>query len=187
MRYSRVALFGVIVAFTLVPLPVAAQTIAQRVAALEQEVARLDDARGHHNRRLRKLEGNITEADLVGTYNVAGMSTDLDASPDPASVTVVTISGNLTLNADRTGVIQLAVIGINLVEGTPWSSGVQTFSPEEEPLLITWSYANGILNITDGTVNTTLDFAVGVGGRVLTFSGLSDDDTADLIIATRLQ
>jgi hypothetical protein len=187
MSYIRVALLGFIVAFALVPLPVEAQTIAQRVAALEQEVARLDDARARHNRRLRKLEGNIVEADLAGSYRVAGIMTDLDGNEDPASVTVITLSGIMTLNADLTGSIQGAVIGIDLVEGTPWSSGVRTFPDEQGEAPITWSYANGILSITDGTPNLALDFNVGAGGRVITFSGLSDDDTADLIIGTRLQ
>ena len=193
MSYSRVALLGFIVVFALVPLPVRAQTIAQRVAALEQEVARLDDARARHNRRLRKLEGNIVEIDLAGTYRVTGIITDLDgndcsqAADCPASVTMITLSGVVSLNADFTGSIQSTVIGINLVEGPPWSDGVQTFPGESDVISITWSYADGILSIMEGTPNTTLDFNVGVGGRVLTFSGLSDDDTADLIVATRLQ
>ena len=57
----------------------------------------------------------------------------------------------------------------------------------KQPIPITWSYANGVLHLSDGTVNLDLDLVVGAGGRVLTWAGLSDDNTADIIIATRLQ
>lgn len=75
---------------------------------------------------------------------------------------------------------------IELVQGAPWTDGAQLI-PEEPAIAITWSYANGILHITDGTVHLNLDFVVGAGGRVLTWAGLSDDNTADIVIATRLQ
>jgi hypothetical protein len=183
MRNGRVALLSFILAFAFFPVPVGAQTIAQRVAALEAEVARLEDARVRHTRRLRELEGNIVADDLAGTYRAAGIITDMDGNP--ASITMIAVSAVVTLNPDFTGSIQQTASAINLVEGSPWSSGTAVFPAQQTPL--TWSYAGGLLNITDGTPDLSLSFSVGAGGRVLIFSGLSDDETADFIVATRLQ
>lgn len=196
MSNTRLVIFGFVVAFALVPLSARAQTVEQRLRALERQVGRLQENLQEERERRRtrdqriatrldKLEGNIAEADLEGSYNAVGVITDLDADPNPASVAIISLSAVLTLQTGNVGFIQLSATGIDLVQGSPWTSGVSSFPPEVIP--ITWSYANGLLNISDGTPNLDISFNVGAGGRVLTYGGLSDDDTIDLIIATRLQ
>ncbi len=85
----------------------------------------------------------------------------------------------------RTGHIGQQGSFISITEGNPWTKGTGSFGPEG--IDITWSYANGILHLSDGTPNLDMDFVVGVGGRILTFVGLGDDGEAVLVIATRLQ
>ena len=152
----------------------AASNVSARLAALEAKVA--------------KLEGNLTSADFVGTYHASALATDLDGGA-PASVQMFAYGATVTLAADGTGVIiqgggNSGVIG--LVQGSPWIETADLI-PAQPPIPITWSYANGVLHLSDGTVNLDLDLVVGAGGRVLTWAGLSDDNTADIIIATRLQ
>jgi hypothetical protein len=155
--------------------PGAANNVSARLAALEAKVAR--------------LEGNITAGDLVGTYRAAALATDLDGGP-PASVQMFAYGGTIQLNPD--GLTGEIVQGggtsgvIDLVQGSPWTDGAQLI-PTQPPIPITWTYSNGIVHISDGTVHLQLDLIVGVGGRVLIWAGLSDDNTADIIIATRLQ
>jgi hypothetical protein len=178
MNRIRVASLFFVVAFVFAPLPAHAQgptrgagnSLAARLDALELRVA--------------KLEGNITAADLVGTYRVVGLITDLDGGP-PASVTMLTVFGTATLAADGTGTLQQAAGAIDLVQGNPWTDH-PFFLPAEETA-ITWDYASGILHISDGTPNLDVNFNVGAGGRVLTLAELSDDNTADLFIVTRLR
>lgn len=179
MNRIRVASPCLVVAFLFAPLPAHAQSIASRMAALEARVA--------------KLEGSITATDLAGTYRAAAHAIDLDGQDQSAggsaTVTIFAYGGTLTLNANGNGTI---VTGggtsgaIQLVEGTPWTDSAQLF-PADPPTAITWTYANGILNITDGTVNLDLDLIVGAGGRVLIWAGIGDDNEASIIIATRLQ
>ena len=154
--------------------PGAANNVSARLAALEAKVA--------------KLEGNITSADLVGSYRTAALTTDLDGGSS-ASVTMFAYGATTTLAADGTGEI---IFGggtsgvIELVQGTPWTDSAALI-PAQQPISITWSYANGVVHITDGTVNLDLHLDVGAGGRILTWAGLSDDNTADIIIGTRLR
>jgi hypothetical protein len=129
--------------------------------------------------RVATLEGRIVAADLVGTYRLVGVLTDLDGGV-PARVETIAFSGTITLAADGTGSIDVTGNGIELVQGTPWS---------EAPLLVqdgassfTWTYSDGTLSIPD----LGISLSVGVGGRVLSSAGLSDDNTVDLYILTRL-
>jgi hypothetical protein len=156
----------------------AASNVSARLAALEAKVAR--------------LEGNITSADLVGTYRAAAFTTDLDGLDDgtSATVTMFAYGGTMTLADDGTGVIVQGGNNsgvIQLREGTPWTDTAELI-PVQPPIAITeWSYADGVVHITDGTVNLDLYLDVAAGGRILTWAGLSDDNTADIIIATRLR
>jgi hypothetical protein len=162
--------------------PAVAQKVAQGGSkAIEARLAALEAA-------VAKLQGNITEADLVGTYHLAALATDLDGGP-PATIAVFAFRGIVTLAADGTGTIEQGggTSGvIELAEGTPWTDTANLISGNP-PTSITWSYANGLVHLSDGTANLDIDMVVGVGGRVLTSAGLSDDNTADLFIATRLQ
>jgi len=177
MNQIRVMAMTLAVALNFVALPAhaqgnpgAANSLTARLAALEARVA--------------SLEGNITDEALVGTYRVTGFIGGTAADPN-ASVAIGAIFGTITLNADHTGTGELQMRGNFLVQGSPWTSSVVNFPPE--PGAITWSYADGVVHITDGTVNVDTYFNVAVGGRVLTFAGLGDDNDVDLIILTRLR
>ena len=82
--------------------------------------------------------------------------------------------------------MSLTFHGINLQEGTPWTSGV--LGPQSDNAPITWSaLPNGTVNVTDGTPDLNINFTEGVGFRVWTYSGVSDDNTVDTVVLTRLQ
>lgn len=176
MRSAGVASVGLVAAVAFAAISAQAQApfapgdanLSARVAALE---ARLD-----------VLEGDLMESDLLGTYRGTGLITDLDGGP-PASVTMVAVSGTLTLAMNGQGTLDQSGGAIDLVQGNPWTDHAFTFPPQQ--IGITWSYANGILHVSDGTPNLDVDFNVGAGGRVLTLAELSDDNTADLFILTR--
>jgi len=176
------------VALLFAPLPAKAQSpgsnMNARVAALEAAVAALQTGQTQLDVRVGKLEGSITAADFVGTYNAAGFAVSLEGGA-PAQVGVFTQQAVATLNANGTGHIVQQGSFISISQGNPWAKDTGAFGPEE--IDITWSYANGILHLSDGTPNLDIDFVVGVGGRILTFVGLGDDGEAVLVIATRLQ
>jgi hypothetical protein len=89
-------------------------------------------------------------------------------------------SGTATLVADGTGSMQLNGNGINLILGNPASeSPIQS----QDASTFHWTYANGSLTVTEAGVS----FNVGAGGRLLTYAALSDNNTVDLFILTRLQ
>src|SRR5690349_12403081 len=134
--------------------------------------------------RTGRLEGNIAAADLAGTYQARGIISDLDGGSSP-SVTHGALNAVVTLNANGTGTLVQSGAAIELVGPTTWTDNHFTFPAET--ITISWSYLNGFINITDGTAKLDLDFAVGAGGRVLIYSGLSDDNTIDIVVATRLQ
>jgi hypothetical protein len=188
------------------PLPAYAQnanSTAARLAALEAAVATLQSglstetsARAAADSTLQanintqanhvaKLEGSITEADLVGTYRMTGLISGLNGGASP-EITLGTIVGTATLLANHTGTFVGHITGRSLVGGASWTASTITI-PDEGETAITWSYANGTLHVSDGTVNLDTNLNVGIGGRILTFAGLGDDDDVDLIIMTRLQ
>lgn len=180
MTRIRVALLCVVVA-AVFAITVQAQgpfapgsgtNLNERVAALEA--------------RLAKLEGNIDATDLVGTYSGAGLITDLDGGP-PASATMIAVSGMMTLAEGGSGTLRQAGDAISLEQGFPWTDHVFSFPSEE--IDITWSYDStaGTVHVSDGTSNLDVDFNVGAGGRVLTLGELSDDNTVDLFVLTRLR
>ena len=155
-------------------------TLATTLANESAARASADSALGT---RTDKLEGTITAADLVGTYHARGVFADLDGGGSP-EITHIALNGVATLRSDGTGTIAQSGAGISLV-GPVWTDSAFTFP--EETINITWTYASGFVHITDGTVNLDIDFAVGAGGRVLIYSGLSDDNSIDIVVATRLR
>ncbi len=140
-------------------------SLVARVVALEEKVA--------------KLEGQIVEDDLLGTYKLVGVIIDLDGG-FPARVEAGAISGTITLADNGMGMFEVMVDGFSLIQGTPWSLEPGSFLDSGA---VTWTYADGTLTIPE----IGLSFNVGVGGRVLSFARISEDDTIDLLMLTRLQ
>jgi len=141
------------------------QALTARVAALEAAVS--------------KLQGNITAADLVGTYNFVDFDLKL-LDGVPPSITHELVQGTLTLNADGSASISVTGTGHRLTPGSPLfllnESGTQSLGA--------WTYDNGTVSTEGG-----FSFTVGAGGRVLvagdskvTSAGGSDV----IIILTRL-
>ena len=214
MNSFRLAPLCFVVALVLAPLPARAQQGGNnaRMAALEAAVAALQNSLSAEasaratadsalqtninnevsartaastalNSRVAKLEGFIKDADLVGTYRLTALISGTNANP--ASVGMAAFFGTATLAADHTGTFQSQGSGAQLVEGSPWTSSALDLPFEEDA--ITWSYADGLIHISDGTVNLDTYLNVGVGGRILTFAGLGDDGDVDLVILTRLR
>jgi hypothetical protein len=152
--------------------PIRAADINNLVNALNTLTARVD-----------KLQsGQVDQADLVGTYNLTSLNANLTGGT-PASVATFGILGTATLAANGTGTIHLALEGNELIQGNPWTVVPASFTDNPS---ITWSYAAGVLHVTDGE-EINFDFNVAAGGRVMTFAGRTDpdDDEVGLIILTR--
>jgi len=117
--------------------------------------------------RVAKLEGNITAADLVGTYALAGIQTTLRGTPD-ARVGSDALTGTLTLNSDGTGTLADVHDGARLFT----QSGILVPQVFDETLDLTWTYANGVVSTSFIGIGQGPDINVGPGGRLLvaTFS-----------------
>jgi hypothetical protein len=153
----------------------------------------LSDQLAQLTARVAKLEGNITAADLAGTYNFVVIDVPLAAAvaspPRPARIETDATSGTLVLNADGTGSIAgVNCGGVRLIQGS-WTLEDQGTTCDAQAN-ITWSYENGTLTTTEG--NEQLPFTVAAGGRVWTLAGASfhaQDHSSDMLlfIVTRLQ
>lgn len=163
------------------------------VSALEAQVATLqaDDAAAKANvatlqTAVSKLDGDITAADLVGTYSAAGFQTELDpfvaSGPTPAMISSSSYAASFTFNADGTGSFQGIQSGWTLVTG---SGSVNADSGTGPPKDYTWTYSSGIVTLTL-TGGEQEQLIVGAGGRVLFNAATGTDHTTSLFVATRL-
>lgn len=126
--------------------------------------------------RVSKLEGNITAADLVGTYAIHGFQTEL--APNYVSnyleqgIATLAADGSLTISGNTEKGWQLRL------DTTPRTTLVINNPPE--PFASTWSYS-------DGTVNTPeISLSVVAGGRLLVgVTTNPTDGTQVIILATR--
>jgi len=132
----------------------------------------------------------ITAADLVGTYMLAGFGTAMrDATGHPASVGLGAVMGTVTLHGDGTGSVDTTGIGSALR-----LTGILIESSGSSQSNFTWTYANGIVS-TSLTASETgnINFNVGPGGRVAVSAfasfdvGVDVQSNANLVILVRLQ
>jgi hypothetical protein len=185
----RVAAFAV--ACGIMSLPAYAQGPGGPPPNYNQLVSQIADLQA----RVAKLEGNITAADLAGTYTAIVLDTSLrgfrpGTPPRLASIETSSLRGAITLNADGTG--SAAFVGCEgsrlILNGA--MSGLDCSDEENSDL--TWTYAAGVVTITFLSDGDQIPFNVGVGGRLLTMgfapfhaSDLSSDSL--LIILSRLR
>ena len=118
--------------------------VNNRISAVAAEIAARQAADTTLQVQIDKLNGNITAADLEGTYNLYMLATALDGGPNTIASYVVT--GTVTLGAGGTGQVQDTVAaGRQLTEQLPnlnWlvanvgGSGVFDGS-------FSWAYSNG--------------------------------------------
>jgi hypothetical protein len=178
-------LFVVVIA----AVPAQAQGAAGPPPNYRQLVAQMADL----EERIAKLEGNITSADLVGTYAVTeitipihGRFANSASFVNPASIEADGVTGTVTLNADGSGSLAQSGCGGRLTEGSwTFSSGCGGGVANG-----TWTYANGTVALDMAEFHA--QFSVGVGGRLLTtaFGGIhADNQSSDtvVVIASRLQ
>jgi len=107
--------------FSLSALPARAQGPGGPPPNYQQLVAQVTDLRA----RVAKLEGNITAADMVGTYTIAGIQTRLQGGGANTLIGSAALTGSMTLNADGTGSMTisgdgsvLSVLGWTLTPST---------------------------------------------------------------------
>jgi hypothetical protein len=150
-------------------------------ADLDVLVAAIDSLKA----RVSKLEGQITAADLVGTYAVNGFQTEIFDGGSPGSCCHVSnyiYLGTATLAADGTltGSLSGEIGTILHLASTPFSHA-QINNPGGS-FGTTWNYSGGSLNVGGGFGN----FAVVAGGRLLVHTGANQSDgTMVMLLFTR--
>ena len=161
---SPVLAFAFVIAFALTDVPAYAQgngngngnppsnnSVAAQVADLAARVA--------------KLEGNLTSADLVGTYTIAGIQTRLlGLGLQNSAIGSAALFGSMTLNADGSGSLQISGDGSLLLTGnlSLIRNTLGNGNPGPPFPFSGWTYANGVLTIPQ-VGNAT----VGPGGRLM--------------------
>ena len=173
----RAASLVVVFLFTVIG-PARAQGPGQPPPNYQQLVAEIANLKA----RVGKLEGNITAADLVGTYSASAFLVGLTGGA-PAGIASGVLTGTATLAADGSGSLSSSISGYSLTEGSPWQLGTFSDSGVETG---SWTYANGVATIV--TSSETTNFNVVAGGRLLIGVSASTDDPglSVLIILTRL-
>jgi hypothetical protein len=164
----RLRAIGLFVLFTAASLPANAQTPTP--GGGKETIQFLYDALMALTARVDKLEGRteVTAADLVGTYVVSGIETEMFA-PDsgfPTQFSHSVDAGTLTLSAAGMGTFDFVGDGSTL-----WLNGlgpqlsqpaVTPFGGTPEQGAFPWTYNNGTLLIPGA-----IPFHVAAGGRVL--------------------
>ncbi len=131
--------------------------------------------------RVSKLEGQISAADMVGTYALKGLQVEL-AGGAGTHVASYVYNGTLSLRADGTGTVGAAQTGTQLNFATVPGTRISANLPSENTEF-TWTLAGSILTTT--ALNTPL--SVSNGGRMIMGVGASGiDGTSVLLIMTRL-
>jgi hypothetical protein len=147
--------------------------------------------------RVAKLEGNITSADLAGTYTLAGIQTRLrGGGAANAAIGSAALTGSLILAADGTGSLTINGDG-SLLFPLAWTSAQSTLGNGNpgETFDLTWTFANGEISTTVTTGEGTSSgppINVGLGGRLLVatlseFRGDPKSNDLSLLIFYRLQ
>ena len=158
-------------------LPVRAQSSSATIDSLASDLAAL-------TARVAKLQGQITAADLAGTYALNAIQMELGGG-SPARVSSYVFVGTAILSADGTGTFMSSGEKGNTLSISPNSSVSPFMSPNSAggTSSFTWTYANGVL-----TSAGIPSLAVAVGGRILIGASANNSDGANvLLIFTRLQ
>jgi len=140
--------------------PGAAASLAARIAALEARVTALE---------------TIDESDIVGNYKFQMLGIELNRGfagipGTPARVNTEASDIVITVNADHTVEISGSTGRCTL---PVLMFGIVTCQPlEEDPVTLTWSFANGVLTVS-GDPEGPMEFAVPASG-VIVFGGSSE-------------
>lgn len=192
--------FVVVLAFA--PLPAHAQgpgsNVNARVAALEAAVAALQSGQTALDGRVGKLEGNITAADLAGSYAVYLIGISMDPPGSVATfndMSSYVIRGTLTLTATTgtsgTGTLNGVGDGIEVTEHSPsenWTWAATPVGGFAQSTNLTWTYNSGTrtLSIDPDAGFNAFDLSVAVGGQLLVSAkGGTPSNNQQLLVVTR--
>ena len=187
IRIAALAFVGAIAS-----LPAYAQGPGGPPPNYQQLVSQLADLQA----RVAKLEGNITAADVAGTYTVLVLDTVMTGfrpgtPPHLATIETTSVFGTITLDANGTGSTSVIECeGSRLTLATGAMTGVDC--SESENTSVTWTYAAGVATITFLNDGDQIPFVVGLGGRLL-IAGAAPfhpgDPSSDsiLLLLTRLR
>ena len=165
MDRIRSASLCLVVALALAPPPAYAQgapgttnNLQARVDALEQAVA--------------KLMGNITAADLVGTYNVYLLGIAMDPPGTQATFNQMAsyaVTGTATLGPNLRGSLNVSFAGIVMTEQAANLNWTNQGGSQSVIGNFSWTYNSGTLTITPDPGVEFNDFGLSVisGGRAL--------------------
>jgi hypothetical protein len=119
--------------------------------------------------RVAKFEGNITAADLEGTYNLYMVATEINGGPN--TITSFAVTGTMTFGAGGTGqVANTVAAGRILTERTPNLTWLASSGSATGPFdgSFSWVYNNGVVAVTNadnpGDIN---DYTLAAGGQVM--------------------
>jgi hypothetical protein len=170
------------------PLPPSAQTAPPFQgggADLGPVLARIDALEA----KVRKLEGNLTQADLVGTYRLGYLQVSIgeDAGGIANHLEHNISGGMLTLGGGGAAAFSGREIGFAAALPGPSSRQERLTDPDE--FTGTWSYTGGVLVLTltgDDGQPENVNFVGGVGGRMFfTVTANPLDGTTTLVILTK--
>jgi len=164
------------------PLPPSAQKAPAHqqgnadLSALQADIAALTE-------RVRKLEGNLTEAEAQGGYTLLTYQTELGKGPtgNTSHLQHAVAAGTLQLDANGTAAFTLSEVAFT----SGWLfPALRTERERTESLIGTWAYAGGVLTLTvDGQ---PLPFVGGVGGRLfLRVEANRADGTTTLVMLVK--
>jgi hypothetical protein len=139
--------------------------------------------------KVRKLEGNLTEGDLVGTYRLGYLQVSISEGADGNANHLEhnILGGTLTLSGGGAAAFSGQEIGFGA--GLPGPSSRQERLTDPDEFTGTWSYTGGALVLTltaDNGQPENVHFVGGVGGRMFfTVTANPLDGTTTLIILTK--
>lgn len=124
--------------------------------------------------RVSKLEGQVTAADLAGTYAIHQFQTELGGGVSQRVAVYTSSAATLTLAADGTGsVSSVATQGhqLNLPSGS-----LLPRSDTDPAGSLAWTLAGGTVNMLGGT------FSVANGGRLLIRTSANPADGTNVLL-----
>ena len=137
--------------------------VNNRISAVAAESAARQAADTTLQVQIDKLNGNITAADLEGTYNFYFVATALDS--DPNTITSYFYAGTITLESGGIGQLDISASGRQLTEQAPSLNWVAANVGDDQAGNISWVYSNGIVTITAG--GDSNDLTPAAGGQVM--------------------
>lgn len=172
------------------PLPSSAQKAPPHqqggsvdLTALQADVAALTE-------RVRKLEGNLTPDELVGTYRLAYLQVSIgeDATTGRANHLEHNVEGG-TLTLSSNGAASFVGREVGFAAGLPGPTPRQERLTDPDEFTATWTYTSGAIVLTltgDNGQPQNVNFVGGVGGRMFfTVDANPLDGTTTLIIIAK--